>query len=197
MPRRTDPDQDEDHGYDGPSKTMVKKAMLDLTQLGLDLLELPPERLDAVEMDDNVREALEELRRTTAHGARQRQMRYLGKLLRNAEPEPLRQALADYQASRVLSARAHHEVEQWRERLLAGDEGLNEWLAAHPAGDTPALRAQLRDARREVAQGSQNEPNDPGSGTAQVQSYLQARGRQDALQHASQYRESALPWLGV
>lgn len=155
MPRRTDPNQDyEDHGYDGPSKSQVKREMLELQALGPALLELPRERFEKIELDERLREALEELRRLKVHGARKRQMQYVGKLIRDADLAPIRAALAAFKTSRMSSKRAQETVEQWRERLIEGNEGLNAWLAAYPASDTPQLRAQLRDARREANNGA-------------------------------------------
>lgn len=147
MRRRPESDDTE---AERPSKTQVKQAMLDLQQLGLELLELPLDQFEAIEMDDRLRDAFEELRRITSFGARKRQMQYVGKLLRAEDAEPFRQALAAYRAGKRKDADALHEVERWRDRILSGDAGLNEWLAAFPASDTSTFRAAVRNARKEA-----------------------------------------------
>lgn len=146
MRNRPDPDTD-----DAPSKTQIKKAMLELQELGIELIELPQDRLDAIEMDDRLREALQELKRITAHSARKRQMQYVGKLLRGEDPEPFRKALAEYRAGKQRDAQALHTIERWRDRLLADESALETWLREHPQCDTAQFRALLRDARKELA----------------------------------------------
>jgi ribosome-associated protein len=77
--------------YDGPSKTQLKNAMLELQDLGVTLLELPEEQIDLlIDEVGPLREAMRDLRRITAHGARKRQASYVGKLLRDVDVEPLR-----------------------------------------------------------------------------------------------------------
>ena len=42
-----------------------------------------------------------------------------------------------------------HLAETWRDRLLADDAALTEFIAAHPDADVQWLRAAIRAARRE------------------------------------------------
>jgi ribosome-associated protein len=143
---------DNEEFYGSPSKTQIKNAMLELQVLGVTLLELPDEQLDLLITDEGpLREAVRDLRRITAHGARSRQASYVGKLLRDVDTEPLRKALAVWHAHKARDARALHEIEQWRERIIASDEGWAAWIKLYPAGDTKQLRALVRDARHERA----------------------------------------------
>lgn len=134
-----------------PSKTQIKQAMHELQALGATLLELPDAQLDEIEMEDSLRTALRTMRTLRSREARRRQMQYVGKLLRVAEVEPLRRAIADYRAGRNQAAQAFQEIEDWRERLLADDAELNAWSEACPATDLPRLRVLIRNARREQA----------------------------------------------
>ncbi|MGH8461650.1 MAG: ribosome biogenesis factor YjgA [Stenotrophobium sp.] len=138
--------------YAGPSKTQIKNAMLELQVLGVTLLELPDEQLDLLITDEGpLREAVRDLRRITAHGARSRQASYVGKLLRDVDTEPLRKALAVWHAHKVRDVQALREIEQWREKMIGSDAGWAEWTARYPAGDTRQLHALVRDARHERA----------------------------------------------
>ncbi len=88
---RSDDDEFED---EGPSKSELKRQSRDLQDLGDELVALPPAELDALALPDDVRDAVIEGRRITAHGARVRQRLYIGKLLRRIDVEPVRVALA-------------------------------------------------------------------------------------------------------
>jgi ribosome-associated protein len=134
-----------------PSKTQLKKAMHELQALGEALLHVPEARLQAVAMPQALRDALQELRRTRSHEGRRRQLQYVGKLMRGVDAQPLREVAAAAQLAPARETLALHEAERWRDRLLASDEAMTAWTAAHPQSDTQALRALIRNARREAA----------------------------------------------
>lgn len=136
---------------EGPSKTQLKREMHELQQLGLALLGLSDSELELVAMEDSLREALHEYKRLRFHEARRRQAQYIGKLVRAADPEPLRRAVAILKDNRKRDAAALHEAETWRDRLIEDDQALDRWIARHPGSDRPLLRAQIRNARRERA----------------------------------------------
>src|SRR5690606_27291459 len=109
------------------------------------------DRLSALGLPEQLREALAEARAIRAHGARRRQLQYIGKLMRSIDAEPIRAALAAWQAGTDARALLHKRVEQWRERLLAadGEEAMSRLLAAHPGADHARLRTLVREAREE------------------------------------------------
>ncbi len=139
---------DFDTGDDAPSRTQRKNAMLELQELGVSLIELPDSRLDALDMEDRLRDALQELRRLKSYEAIRRQSQFIGKLLREADPQPFRQAITDY---RLGHTQALRDAETWRTRLLADDEAFAQWMQAHPQTDRQALRGLIRNTRREIA----------------------------------------------
>lgn len=138
----------DDDAEPGPSRTTVKNAATELQELAAALLTLPQARLDEVPMEDNLREALAQLRRLKGFEAIRRHMQYIGKLTRDAEAEPFRRALDNYQRGQRVALK---EAEVWRERLLADDAALTDWLHLHPTGDTRQLRTLIRKARQEQA----------------------------------------------
>ncbi|TAJ50767.1 MAG: DUF615 domain-containing protein [Nevskiaceae bacterium] len=135
----------------GPSKTSVKIEMLDLQELGLALLELPPDRFARIEMDERLREAFQELQRITNLSARKRQASFIGKLLRDEDSVAFRKLLSDYQHGKEQAARGFPEIARWRDRLLIDDGAITEWFSRYPTGDTRTLRALVRNARKEEA----------------------------------------------
>jgi len=130
------------------SKTQRKQQMHALQQLGLSLLELPETELDAVELDERLREALAELRRIKDFEGRRRQSQYIGKLLRDHDPAPIEAAMQAWRSRRGRDAQLQHSAEDWREKLLASDAAVTAWVDAHPETDIQALRNLVRQARR-------------------------------------------------
>ncbi len=150
-PGRT-PARDADTPFDDegrPSKTQLKREAHELQQLGRDLAEMPESRLLAVAMPENLRDAVLEMRRTRSHEGRRRQMQYVGKLMRQADAGPLREAVAQIKLGTALNSLQLHEAERWREELLADDDALTRWANDWPESDLQQLRALVRQARQQ------------------------------------------------
>ena len=78
-----------------PSKTQRKQAMEELQALGEALVDLSTDRIKKIDIPDFLRDAVRETQRMTRHDeARRRQMQYVGKLMRSADEEALREAVA-------------------------------------------------------------------------------------------------------
>jgi len=77
-----------------PSKSARKREYIALQRLGEELLTVKEPDLLGMQLDDELLEAVLEARRIKAHGALRRQKQYIGKLMRNIDPEPIRAALA-------------------------------------------------------------------------------------------------------
>jgi len=141
----------DDSDADRPSKTQLKKASHELQDLGAALVEMPDDRLAGLDMDESLRDAIHAFKRTRSHEGRRRQMQYIGKLMRRADVEPLREAVAALQLGRAKDALALHEAEHWRSALVDSDEALARWAAEHPDSDLQQLRSLVRAARKDAA----------------------------------------------
>ena len=142
---------DSDAAPERISKSQHKRDMAALQALGASLLDLPQARVDALPISEDLAAALRVARRITSHEARRRQVQYIGRLMREEDPAPIRAALAAA-AGQSAAARAHHrQLEQWRERLIADDAALTAFASEHPAADLQVLRTLIRNARREIA----------------------------------------------
>jgi len=137
-----------------PSKTQRKQAMTALQHLGEELLLLNAAQLERVDLPDALRQALLEAGRINAHEGRRRQLQYIGRLMRQVDPEPVRRALADVTGESRAAVALLHRCERWRDRLLEDDGALTAFLAEHPHANAQQLRATIRAARRERAAGT-------------------------------------------
>ena len=70
--------------------------------------------------------------------------------MRDLDAEPIRARLAAIDGHSAQASARHRRLEAWRERLIAGEEALTEFAAEHPRADIQALRALIRNARKEA-----------------------------------------------
>ena len=132
-----------------PSRNELKKTMQDLQELGEAVASLPVDRLDKLKLDERLRDAIDELRRTRSFEGKRRQVQYIGKLMKHENPEPLREAVASYRVGSATDTLALHQAEYWRDQLLAGDDALANWVKEYPDTDVQQLRSLVRAARKE------------------------------------------------
>lgn len=150
------PEQNEDDDYAGalrPSKSQLKREMLERQELGAALVTLSETRLEALALPERLLDALAEWQRTRSHEGRRRQLQYIGKLMRLVDPEPIRQALEAQHRGSAEETLKLHQLEGERLALLADDESANaavtQWIAAHPDADVQRLRSLIRAARKD------------------------------------------------
>lgn len=132
-----------------PSKTQRKQAMHELQALGARLVGLNDERLAAVDLPEQLREAVLEARRIRSREGRRRQLQYIGKLMREIDPAPIRARFDAWDGQSTAASAAHHRAERWRERLLDDEGSLTEFARECPGADLQRLRACVREARKD------------------------------------------------
>jgi ribosome-associated protein len=135
------------------SKTRRKREMLELQALGAALVALPEVQLGRMALAPQLLEAVLEAKRINSHEAKRRQLQYIGRLMREVDPEPIRAELAATQGGSAQAAAAHRRLETWRERLLEDDGALTAFAAEHPRSDLQEIRALIRNARKEQKDG--------------------------------------------
>ena len=145
-------------GTEGLSRTDRKKDSDDRQDLGVELLTLRSELIERLNtqghMTDQLREALVEARRITNFEGKRRQMQYVGKLMRKlseASVEAVKDALNEQRMGSTKDTLALHLAESWRDRLMADDAALQEWMNEYPSTDSQQLRALVRQARKDDA----------------------------------------------
>lgn len=136
---------------DIPSRTKVKEQMLALQALGAALVKLPAGRLATVPMPEPLAAAVHEARRISDREGHRRQVQYIGRLMREIDPEPIRAALAEFDGQSAQARARQQQLERWRARLIEDDDALTEYAGAHPGADLQALRTLIRNARKEIS----------------------------------------------
>lgn len=120
-----------------------------LQDIGRALTELPAAKLKKMNLDDGLLVALLDFQKITANGAKRRQLQYIGKLMRDIDPEPIEQQLAALRGDSSAHTRWLHLLERWRERLVEDDSHVQQLINDFPQLDVQQLRTMVRNARKE------------------------------------------------
>ncbi|MCX8518138.1 MAG: DUF615 domain-containing protein [Rhodoferax sp.] len=155
-------------GSDEPTRTDLKRESDAQQKLGQDLLSLRPDLLTKLGLPEKLLDTVAEAKRLTDFEAIRRQMQFIGKLMRKLDEatlDTIRTALAQQHMPSARETLLLHQAEQWRDRLLADDAALGQWLALSPATDSQHLRALVRQARKDA------KPEKPGVAERQGRAY--------------------------
>jgi ribosome-associated protein len=134
-----------------PSKTRRKAESHELQSLGEALLEFSDGQLATLGLGETLVDAIRAARRIRSHEGRRRQMQLIGKLMRSADVEPARVAVAEKQLGRARDSLALHSAERWRAELIADDAATTRFASAHAGADLQQLRTLVRNARKDAA----------------------------------------------
>lgn len=118
------------------------------------LLLLPIAELERLELGAATRAAVAETARIKDRRAMPRHIKRIANLLLREDLVAVEALLASREAMDKAAAARHHQVERWRDRLLAeGDAALAELLDLCPGADRQGLRQLVRSALRDQANG--------------------------------------------
>jgi ribosome-associated protein len=132
-----------------PSKTQRKKQMHDLQTLGERLVTLNAVQLDSIGLPEGLRTAVAEAQGIPARESRRRQLQYIGRLMRDVDPEPILEKIAAWDGLSHEHTARLHGIERWRDRLLEDETAMEEFLRECPGADSQRLRSLVRNARAE------------------------------------------------
>lgn len=150
------------------SKSEIKRDAEQLKKLGENLINLTPANLAKIPLDDSLREAIELAQRLRLE-ARRRQIQYIGKLLRNRDPEPIQEALDKVENRHNQQLALLQKLEITRDQLLEkGDVALNSLLEEYPELDRQHLRNLIRSAQKE------KQANKPPKNYREIFQYLKS-----------------------
>lgn len=148
-----------------PSKTQLKAEADEKQALGEALLTLRADLMARLDLPDKLLDALAEAKKITNFEGKRRQMQFIGKLMRPLDAGPIREAINEQQSGSAQLTLQLHLAEQWRDKLIASDDALGDWLTAYPATDSQQLRTLIRQARKDA------KPEKPGEAPRHGKSY--------------------------
>ena len=124
-----------------PSKSARKREAAAAQDLGTRLIALKESDLAALQLPEQLFDAIMLAKRITARGGLARQRQYIGKLMRDLDLAPIEAALGAKSRGAAIDAEKHKRVEAWRARLLTeGPAALEELLRLRPQADRKSLQ---------------------------------------------------------
>ncbi|EIG23744.1 ribosome biogenesis factor YjgA [Haemophilus paraphrohaemolyticus] len=148
------------------SKSEIKRDSEQLKKLGAELIELTPQNLEKIPLDEDLKDAVRQAQSFRLE-ARRRQIQFIGKLLRNRDPEPIQEALDKVKNRHNQQQALLHKLELVRDQLIAmGDSSLNHLMDEYPHLDRQHLRNLIRSAQKE------KEANKPPKAYRDIFQYL-------------------------
>lgn len=157
-----------DSELERPSKTQLKQEATELQKLGQKLTGYSSSFLQKLPIPEKLIPAIEEFNRLpNSHGARRRQMQFIGKLMRDCDYELVNRAIVQLENGTITENTQQSEINAWCDRILRlGDSEISSLLALHPQLERQLLRQLYREYSR----------SKEGSGEKykrKMQSYLQ------------------------
>jgi len=135
------------------SKTQKKRDASALQELGIKLTQLSDEQLQSMPLPNTLLDAITTTRKIHHHGGLKRQLQYIGKLMRDLDPEPIKQALNKLQHKRNHDTAKLHQVESWRDQLIQESPTImSELLESFSEMDRQYVRQLVRNAQHEKNQ---------------------------------------------
>jgi len=132
------------------SKTKRKHEMAHYQKVGESLIQLKDSDLDSFELDDGLRHAIDQAKRFKSHEALRRQKQYIGKLMRNANIEAIEERLHEMQCPHEQLTTDFKQLEQWRERLIEGNNtDIHALSETYPTVDKQKLRQLIKRSKKE------------------------------------------------
>ncbi len=134
-----------------PNKTALKREMKALHELGRELVNLAPSKLEEITLSERMRDAVI-LAKRLKKSALQRQLRYISGIMGEENVDLIQDELKQLALPKQQEIDAFHEIEQWRDQLISGDNNLLNELVNTLNADRQHLRQLSRNANKEAQQ---------------------------------------------
>ena len=133
----------------GKSKSQVKRDLNELKSLGKQLIDLPLRDLNKLVLPESLLEAVVDAQ-SMSKGALKRQVGFIGGIIANEDYEKIARDLALLKQPHQGQVKQFHQLEMWRDKLLADDETIyGQLISTFPGFDVQHVRQLVRNAQRE------------------------------------------------
>ena len=130
------------------SKTQLKKEADDVQTLGVEIAQLPKQKITSLSLPDDAKEAIISYQHIKKNSAKRRQAQYIGKILRGLDLSQVNEELNVIKNISKLRIKLEHEAERWREKLITSPAALDEFINQYQP-DVSNLNQTISNARKE------------------------------------------------
>jgi len=132
------------------SKSEIKRELQELKDLGRELVSLPVKDLNKLNLTERLMDAVLKAQ-PMSHGALKREISRVGKLMVDEDYEQIQENLKKIKQAHNGEVKQFHQLEQWRDQLIAGDkEVMNILMATYEELDIQYVRQITRNAQKEA-----------------------------------------------
>ena len=96
----------------------MKREFIAMQELGEKLIDLTTDQLNSIGLDESLLAAVLDARTIKSHGALRRQKQLIGKLMRETDPQPIREALDRFSQQDRVDKDQFKRAESWRDRIV-------------------------------------------------------------------------------
>jgi len=142
--------ESEDEFEDEKSKSQIKRELLELKALGRTLISLPVKDLDKLVLPERLYESVVKAQ-SMSHGALKRETGFIGRLIADEDHETIAANVAKLRQVHQGEVKQFHELEQWRDNLLSGNNDVMTMLHQQlESFDGQYVRQLVRNAAKEA-----------------------------------------------
>ena len=134
-----------------PNKTALKREMKILHDLGRELIELPESKFETIPLSERMHDAIFSGKKMKK-AALQRQLRFISSIMSEEDVEAIQLQLKLLAQPINQANDEFHQLEEWRDQLIAGDNELMNTLVEQINADRQHMRQLVRNANKEAQQ---------------------------------------------
>ena len=132
-----------------PNKTALKREMKILHDLGRELIELPSSKFETIPLSERMYDAIFSGKKMKK-SALQRQLRFISSIMPEEDVAAIQLQLKLLAQPIKQANDEFHQVEAWRDQLIAGDNELINTLVDEIQADRQKLRQLVRNVAKEA-----------------------------------------------
>jgi ribosome-associated protein len=143
---------EDEYDDDEKSKSQVKRELQALRDLGKSLIALPLKDLNKMDLSERLFDAVIKAQ-SMSHGAFKREVGFIGRIIADEDFDAIAVNFAKLKQVHHGEVKQFHQLEQWRDDLLAGDnEIMTELHQQFSNFDSQYVRQLVRNAKKEAEQ---------------------------------------------
>ncbi len=130
------------------SRTAVKREAEGLQKLGERLACFSVDQIKAMNIPEELKKAVLNVKSIKKFGAKRRQYQYIGSIMRKIDPDIVVNAMDKISMGRYIALEKIKQIEKWRDDFINDpDDFIEKFISLYPQTDRQRLRNLIRNVR--------------------------------------------------